>query len=304
MFIHQGFDNDDNLEYRDIILNITYINNHAYDDYVDENWSNYSASSELFNDTMRLQYLIKCTDDSVCGYISEKNSSIGMDHTAFEGFVTTKLRSYFTSMDATSYSSNSALLFVVDNVTASTDAMGISSDQTSRFSIFRIILCIFGALCLLISGISIGVILYHRKIQRAKSCTEAEISQDQEIAQKIESSVSDDKIKEHGHDDIRLRRLTSTYNAEGQEGVIATGVILAKEQDSTSDEDDHLETIGATTAVPHANSNSNETMENNIAVPAGVTMGQFGRQTEKGNEDDCENVEQSCNINEGEINRL
>ena len=146
MFIHQGFDNDDNLKYSDIVLNIAYINNHAYDDLVDADHSDSPKTSEIseeiISDMMSLQYLIKCRDHSVCGYMTEGNSSIGMDHSVFETFVTTKLRSYFTPMDATTYSSNSALIFAVNdiNITATTDSMAISSSNMTGFDSATIVL--------------------------------------------------------------------------------------------------------------------------------------------------------------------
>ena len=168
MFIHQGFDSDDNLEYSDLFLNISYINNRTYNDLVNGNQPEASdILMESINDATRLQYLIKCHDNSVCSYLTEENSNIGMEHDAFEQFVSEKLQSYFVATDANNDALASNLIFAVENMTqSSTDAMKTTPDDSGGTSTFSNILYIFGALCLFILSVSIGLILTHRNRHR------------------------------------------------------------------------------------------------------------------------------------------
>ena len=168
-YIHQGLDNDPQVEYRDVVLNITAINGYGYNGLVN---GAASETSSIFQDSisdgMRLNYLIKCSDSFVCTYMISESSSVGMDHAIFESFVTTKLRSYFLSPDATNTEMDSALIFAVDNFTMESDGDSDGSifdnNGSSIFEIKPTILYIFGALC---PCISIGVILYHRKRHRS-----------------------------------------------------------------------------------------------------------------------------------------
>ena len=170
-FIHQGFDNDPVLEYQDIKLNITFINDYTYADLIGGSESERKDILDLsLSNGMELQYLIECSHDSICEYIAADSdgTSVGMDSSVFEESVTSKLQAYFmstnsycTSTNATHDDLDSALAFVVDNIATS----AIQSDQLPIFGI----LLVGGGLCLFISGVSVGIILYHRKRQQLDS---------------------------------------------------------------------------------------------------------------------------------------
>ena len=153
-YIHQGFDDDYHLEYRAVVLNVTDITDNFYDDLSTDD---HSAMDETIHDyNMDLQYLIECRNVDICRYISGENATVQLDRSEFELFVTNRLNSNFSS---------DSLLFTVMNMTMRIDIDEIHENE--GISVFVIILGISGALCLFISGISIGVILYHRKRHRS-----------------------------------------------------------------------------------------------------------------------------------------
>ena len=211
-YIHQGFDNDDNLKHGDIVLNITNITNHPHDGLVNDNQYD-------------LLYLIKCADLSVCQYITGESSTIKMDRTVFETFVTTRLKSQFSS-DAVQGDTNHPLLFTVMKMTMITNT---DESKVHGIDIFVTILFIFGAVCLFISGISIGVILYHQKRQRAAVEGRDKLQ--------VEEASPLTPTKEP------IRRLSSSHNAEGQEGVPATENVSAHGEGEIPDKDDHLNQV-------------------------------------------------------------
>lgn len=165
---------------------------------------------------MTVQYLLECSR-IYCDYIADINSTTGMNRINFEGFVSTKLNMYFTSTNSNE-DTGSSLLFEVESMRLSSEMEVVSGIGTAL-----IILIIFGVLCVFISGVSIGVILYHRKRQRrapvaAEGNVHAEPPRHEEqnpnelavpltpISAKTSATIS-----------------PSTHNAEGQEGVPATG---------------------------------------------------------------------------------
>ena len=207
-YIHQGFDEDDDLEYRDAILNITNITDNFYDDWNSDDHSTSNETSHVYN--MDLQCLIGCRNVYVCHYISGENTTVQMDRSEFETFVTNKLNFHF--------SSNDSLLFTVMNMT-----MSIDTDKNEGIGIVEIILIICGVLCIFISGVSIGVILYHRKRQQSNHHAEPPAHEEQnpnELA--VPLTPSPISAKTSG------ARSESCYNAEGQEGVPATGFGFAE----------------------------------------------------------------------------
>ena len=255
-YIHQGFDNDANLEYRDIVLNISFINNHRVDDLLGgSDLESRDILGKSLSVGMLLQYHIECIDFDHCGYmmyISGDNSSITATHSDFEAFVTNKLRSHFVSTNAAlanlpnhARTRETGLIFAVENMTMnSVDAMEI---ETKGVDVFVIILCIFCALCLFISGISIGVILYHRKRQGSSdvvNCrSEAVVCEDQNRVRKQSTSVLGLRMMMPGDNNESVRRYSSSYNAEGQEGVIATGVGSSENEEGTPVQDDVLHSM-------------------------------------------------------------
>ena len=129
-YIHQGFDNDDGLEYRNIVLNISSINYSPLDDLYSarDSYRTHILWSSL-DDGMHLKYVIKCSDDYLCEYITREGTSLGMDRVAFEGFVTNKLYLYFVDLNSTT---DSTLNFSIDNLTL----MTIKYDsEVTRFEI-------------------------------------------------------------------------------------------------------------------------------------------------------------------------
>ena len=138
-FIHQAFDEDDALQYKYIVLNISTINEHDIDFLINGNSSRSETKdilAESLNSTMSLQYIIECSDSSYYHYIGSGTSV--MDRNAFESYVTKELQSYFMSIDY-----NSSLLFVVENMTMrdiGATKMSFSAVTESRTFVIMIVL--------------------------------------------------------------------------------------------------------------------------------------------------------------------
>lgn len=238
MYIHQGFNNDPMLKYDDIVLNVSTINGHGYNEIVNGNYSENSAVlGKSVIDGMRLQYLIECRDESVCEYISDDSSTIGMDRITFQSFVSAKLSDNW----------DSALLFVVANITD--NAMGTGLNDKNVSSIFSTILFIFGALCLFISGISIGVILHHRKRKpsivpmnsvSAEDAKKPGGPEEATIEQGNSGAAPEISATTSGINEGQKRKYSITYDTEGQEGAPTTGVLSPVNEMSTPDPDSDL----------------------------------------------------------------
>ena len=229
-YIHQGFDEDLHLEYRDIILNISTLNDYSYDKLFEGDYSTVNETlMQSVNNGMRLQYLIECSDVFACEYIAGESSTIELDRSSVESSVTAKLHNYFSLLEVSGDAANSTLSFTIENITANTDALE-SNEDSNEFSVFILILYIFVALCLFISGISIGVILYHRKRHSSTAVVSKgpnrNPGESKSVAGGSRMSISTPR------DGIEmLQRFTSNYNAEGQEGIPATGVVSANDDE-------------------------------------------------------------------------
>ena len=235
MYIHQGFDNDVNLEYRSIVPNITSINDYSLGGLLEEDeFERYSALVWSIEVGMSLQYLIECSHSTYCEYITGDSSSLKMEHSVFESFVTSKLRSYFALTDADINHVPSVLNFTVKNMTLSASGTMEDQSQSSGESVVTFILVGGGALCLFISGVSVGVILYHRKRKRSDSVVAAHAKQlpqilnvqSEESKKDFGQSATDiiSKTEEAaGVSDVISHAATSCYGEI--EGVNETGII-------------------------------------------------------------------------------
>ena len=287
-YIHEGFDNDGNLKYSDIVPNISTINDRVYDYFIIEDSSETSSIlKESINGGMRLQYLVECSHDNYCEYISDDSSTIGMDRAVFESFISAKLNSYFVSTEATNDAVDSSLIFSVENFTTiSYDAMENSSNDDDGSSIFATILFIFGALCLFISGISIGVILHNRKRQSSIAAVKndsnvvshSSVSQKPEVGQGNNGSALEmspaatEKTK--GHE----TRYSISCNEGQVEGMTATGFVSPGNEREMTGQNGNLESINVSENVVESDENPGHIMGDaesddsmDIAMPGNTT---------------------------------
>ena len=86
-FIHSGFDEDPTLEYKDIVLNITSVNDHSLDD-IDPG----DIVEESYEGAMEIQYLIELSNSVHRRYILDDQ---GFNRTAFQMIVSDNLNAYF-----------------------------------------------------------------------------------------------------------------------------------------------------------------------------------------------------------------
>lgn len=164
--VHQGFDADSNLEYRDIVLNISMINGHDFDDLI--NGSGVETGKVLMQsiyDGMELQYLIQCRNIVDCAYILADDAPDTFNRSAFEEFVDDKLNEWFAPRNGR----DSNLVFVVENITWSADIKFTSNAEAEENG--KTTMIILGVLiaCTFICGVSVGIIIHHRKVSAAKN---------------------------------------------------------------------------------------------------------------------------------------
>merc|ERR1719433_319058 len=99
-YIHRAFADDELIEFNDVVLNISSINNLTVYDLIalDD-----SQRMNILMTNMSLQYHIECDDIVTCFYISDdwlNNGTIYMDRDAFQEFVSNQLNAHFLSTDA------------------------------------------------------------------------------------------------------------------------------------------------------------------------------------------------------------
>ena len=139
MYIHQGFDADQPLEFKDIVVNLSSINNHAIEHVLQ---TNNTIADNIVQDSlyfgMSFRYFVECIDDYVCSYIC----SDVFDRYGFEQFVTDKLNAFFTSTDA-----STDLAFTVQNMTIIED-----NDQleTAESTISTLSIVLMASICVIL----------------------------------------------------------------------------------------------------------------------------------------------------------
>ena len=120
-YIYQGFDNDEYIEYQNVGVNMSTINDCTVDQLLDGNlglvWNSLYGGMEL-------QYIIKCSR-SYCDYITGDFVLI-FNRSAFEEFVSDKLNIHFFATD----SSAGSLVFTVENF-FDADAVVEDEDESS-----------------------------------------------------------------------------------------------------------------------------------------------------------------------------
>merc|ERR1719295_213588 len=115
-YIHRAFADDELIEFNDVVLNISFINNLTVYDLIalDE-----SQRMDILMTNMSLQYHIECDDIITCFYISDdglNNGTIYMDRDAFQKFVSNQLNAHFLSTDANVIVEDQSLSFTVEEM--------------------------------------------------------------------------------------------------------------------------------------------------------------------------------------------
>ena len=165
MHIHQGFDNDDTLEYQDLVLEMRLMNEYSLD-YL----SNKSDSDsghilwQSIDNGMDLQYLINCSRSLSCIYIESDDPENGLNDTVFEAFVSDKLNSHFISTDTRG---NYNLKFIVERITMDAIETTTSSSDTAELGTEDSYPLLIGILCsvMLVSALFslIAFLAVHRR---------------------------------------------------------------------------------------------------------------------------------------------
>ena len=128
IYIHHGFNNDPHLEFRDVVPNISTINDYTVDQLIEGDDSGILRQSIYSG--MKLQYLIRCHDNFDCEYIRD-NRTGGMNRSIFEQFVSDKLNVHFKSTDA----SIGSLKFTIESIS---NQLGDHIASTSTDSSFHL----------------------------------------------------------------------------------------------------------------------------------------------------------------------
>ena len=122
-FIHEGFDDDEYLEFRDIILNISTINNHTVQSLV---YGDASVTATILRwslfEGMAVKYLIHY-HDSIDGQYIVNGQSHGLDRTNLAIFVTEQLNLHFSTI----YTTDSALAFTIESMVLLSTAQDLDS---------------------------------------------------------------------------------------------------------------------------------------------------------------------------------
>ena len=162
-YLHQGFDADSELEFRYILVNFTSVNHHSLDELAQTDEDSMDIMlSQIIEDGMWLQYVIKCSEYIHCAYIATIDPSQGMNISAFEQFMSDKVDGLFVNItNITNGSADPTLLFKVENVI-------FLSDETNGDSMLLGIpwadmWIIVGILATLLCGILMGVYCIYSK---------------------------------------------------------------------------------------------------------------------------------------------
>ena len=140
-YIHDAFDSDWNLEYDDVTLDISTINDHAFDDLIaEDSHQRETILSTSFAEGMQLQYVIDCSNTLHCLYILGDDPIYEFDRESLELRVSEDLNIYFISTDAmgtSSNSDNSSISFIVESMMFGSDFEAMtSSDDSESYSLF------------------------------------------------------------------------------------------------------------------------------------------------------------------------
>ena len=225
-YVHQGFDHDPGLEFRNIVLNISSINNHTVDDLLSENEN---ASGAIVRESLRsgmiVRYLVECSK-LYCAYISQKDSSAGMHRTDFEDFVSAKLNLFFMSTNGTNEGTESSLVFTVESMTMSNDTQEDSSNGSESAITKANILLLCALVIVFVCGISLGVILLHCKRRRGANPS---------ASASPGPGAASPNSQDCSHNDPLLVQDSLSDEEEGREGVVDTAMGSGMECDQ-----DHL----------------------------------------------------------------
>ena len=262
-YIHQGFDEDPDLEFRYIVPNVTYINDVTVDELImmDSNDIG-SILWGIIANGMKLQYLIECSAYIYCVYVAESDPFVGMNRTAFEDSVSADVNMYFMSGSA---NAEPPLSFTVESMTVTNDDDAVSYGESSD-STFTVIFILGGLAVVFICGISLGVILLHFKRKRT---TDQNVGNAPNEGDKKQNGAVDSESGAHTprsgsqnpedpymppvphprmsvtnvtEDTIRRDDTMSRYgDGEGQEGVEMTGTVLPMNRGATGSENKALD---------------------------------------------------------------
>ena len=229
-YIHQGFDDDPGLEFRNIVLNISSINNHTVSDLVH---GNNSATGAILQNSlyegMIVRYLIECSH-GYCAYISKDDPSTGMDRTDFEDFVSAKLHMFFMSTNANNESTESSLVFTVESMAMSNDTLDDVANASKSVSTTSIVLILCALAIVFVCGISLGVILLHYKKRKGANPSNP-VAPDLNKRNNGPGAVSP-KSQDSSREDPLLRMDSLSDQKEGEEGVPETAMGLGVEGDA------------------------------------------------------------------------
>ena len=114
-YIHQGLDTDLNLQYQDVVLNLSMLNDRTLDYLLNGDDSEIGDILwQSIYDGMALRYLIQCGNSIDCRYIESVDPHNGLNNSVFEAFVSNKLNVHFQSQNVTNAPN---LIFKVENIT-------------------------------------------------------------------------------------------------------------------------------------------------------------------------------------------
>ena len=138
----------------------------------------------------------------------------------------------------------------------------MESNGDSDGSILGLFLLIGVASCLFISGVSVGVILYHRK--RGK--TESSVRQRMPSKSRQSSSCRDIELPTPNTNEsiprMSTMTVTHTHYGEGQEGVIETGLVPPINSEEPPGQTINKSTDNMDKSDPGANLNTNDFVVN------------------------------------------
>ena len=231
-YIHAGFDNDVDLQYQYVVCNISSINGYTLDHLMNADDSEMGRIIwPSLGDGMNLEYLIECSHYSYCDYIVGNISSTthAMNRSVFEDFVTEQLNLWFQSKGD---DLQTTLQFAVKSMVL----IQSTTERATTVSQATLIVFISVGACLFISGVSVGIILYHQKQKQSKGAKVESSSPGSQVdtpdpgtPPKVEVSSNDVDIP--GNFSMTCPSPTATFSAtfisagrrEGFEGGQVTG---------------------------------------------------------------------------------
>ena len=173
-YIHQGLDTDLNLQYQDVVLNLSMLNDRTLDYLLNGDDSEIGDILwQSIYDGMALRYLIQCGNSIDCRYIESEDPRNGLNNSILESFVSNKLNVHFQSRNVTNAPN---LIFKVENITIiSGSSLAVDGSDNELFD--TIILDIALVLVVFKCGTAVGVLALHCK-QRKQNDTKNESNSD------------------------------------------------------------------------------------------------------------------------------